>query len=344
LLLLGIETSCDETAIAVVKEGKTILSNVIASQISIHRPYNGVFPELASREHVHQLLPTLDQALKLAGLSLQQIDGIACAYGPGLLGSLIVGVEFAKHLAYCLDIPLIKVNHVEAHLYAAMMSTEDPIEFPSLGAILSGGHTHLLRINDFADYDLIGATCDDAIGEAFDKVAALLGLPYPGGPEIEQLARLGDPQRYAFKPGHVKSSPYDFSYSGLKTQVLYAVKGTSQKSQAPLIDDKDKKDVAASFQRVACYDAATKIVKAALDLGLKQIFLGGGVSNNCYLRQLLTQLAPPTLSVYFPKPSLTIDNGAMIAGLGFQLYRRLGGCLPQEVVAANRPPFLKQDS
>lgn len=339
MLVLGIETTCDETAIGVVENGKHILANVIESQIPIHSQYGGVFPELASRHHVDKLIPTLKEALTQAKVTLDAIDLISVAYGPGLMGSLITGVEFAKHLSFSNAIPLVKVNHVEAHLYSAMMATDDPIEFPVLGVIISGGHTHLVEMKSYLDFQIIGCTQDDAIGEAFDKVGALLELPYPGGPAIEKLAVLGDPSKFPFKAGNIKSQAYDFSYSGLKTQVLYAVKGTSQKQAMKILADEDKKHVAASFQKTAFYDLIEKILKAAKNLGFKQIFLGGGVSNNCYLRQELTKLAPPTLSIYFPHPKLTIDNGAMIAGLGYHVFKTSGQTPIEELVAISRPPF-----
>jgi N6-L-threonylcarbamoyladenine synthase len=339
MLVLGIETTCDETAIGVVENGKHILANVIESQIPIHSQYGGVFPELASRHHVDKLIPTLKEALNQAKVTLDAIDLISVAYGPGLMGSLITGVEFAKHLSFSNAIPLVKVNHVEAHLYSAMMATDDPIEFPVLGVIISGGHTHLVEMKSYLDFQIIGCTQDDAIGEAFDKVGALLELPYPGGPAIEKLAVLGDPSKFPFKAGNIKSQAYDFSYSGLKTQVLYAVKGTSQKQAMKILADEDKKHVAASFQKTAFYDLIEKILKAAKNLGFKQIFLGGGVSNNCYLRQELTKLAPPTLSIYFPHPKLTIDNGAMIAGLGYHVFKTSGQTPIEELVAISRPPF-----
>lgn len=339
MLVLGIETTCDETAIALVESGKIILSNVIESQSDIHAQYGGVFPEIASRHHVDKLLPTLQLSLKEANKTLKDIDLIAVAYGPGLLGSLMTGVQFAKSLAYALEKPLIAVNHVEAHLYSAMMNIEGEVQFPVLGVIISGGHTHLVKMHSYIDFEVIGLTQDDAIGEAFDKVGALIDLPYPAGPHIEQLAKQGDPNYFPFKPGQVKKNPFDFSYSGLKTQVLYAVKGTSQKKAPKNLNDEEKKHIAASFQKIAFSDLIDKILKAAKAHALKQIFLGGGVSNNCYLRQKLTQLALPTLQVHFPEAKLTLDNGAMIAGLGYQKYLLQGATDRNTILPCSRPPF-----
>jgi N6-L-threonylcarbamoyladenine synthase len=339
MLVLGIETTCDETAIAIVESGHKILSNVIESQSQIHAEYGGVFPEIASRHHVDKLIPTLEKALEEAKVTIEQIDLIAVAYGPGLLGSLITGVQFAKTLSYAKNIPIVQVNHVEAHLYAAMMNIEDAVEFPVLGVIISGGHTHLVKMDSYTNFSVIGCTQDDAIGEAFDKVGSLIDLPYPAGPHIEELAKIGDANFFKFKAGQIKNQPFDFSYSGLKTQVLYAVKGTSQKEAPKKLDESHKKHIAASFQKVAFKDLIEKILKVANVFGFKQIFLGGGVSNNCYLRQELTKLAPPTLKVYFPTPKLTLDNGAMIAGLGFQKYRAKGKDPLHEVIPVSRPAF-----
>ncbi len=336
--VLGIETTCDETAIAVVLDGQIILSNVIESQ-TIHAQFGGVFPEIASRTHVDKLIPTLHRALNEAQLSLNEIDLIAVASGPGLMGSLITGVEFAKSLSFSAQIPIVTVNHVEAHLYSAMMGIEDKISFPALGVIISGGHTHLIKMISYTDFYILGCTQDDAIGEAFDKVGSLIDLPYPAGPQIEKLAKDGNPNYFQFKPGQIKNSPLDFSYSGLKTQVLYAVKGTSQKNAQKKLEESEKKHLAASFQKTAFSDLISKVLKAAELYQLKQIFLGGGVSNNCYLRQELTKLAPPTLSIYFPKPQLTLDNGAMIAGLGYQKYLRKGHEDLSLISPLPRPPF-----
>ena len=344
MLVLGIESTCDETAIAVVESGKKILSNVIESQTDIHSAYGGVFPEIASRHHVEKLIPTLEKALNEANVSLIDIDLIAVAYGPGLLGSLVTGVQFAKSLSFATKKPIVGVNHVEAHLYSAMMATNDIINFPVMGVIISGGHTHLVKMQNYNSFEIIGCTQDDAIGEAFDKVGSLLGLPYPAGPHIESLAKQGNPNYFTFKAGQIKNNPFDFSYSGLKTQVLYAVKGTSQKEGLKILNESDKPHLAASFQKTAFSDLIQKIFKAAETHKLQQIFLGGGVSNNCYLRQELTKLAPPNLKIYFPEPKLTLDNGAMIAGLGYQKFIYKGEENLHKILPVSRPPFSTEKS
>ena len=325
MLVLGIESTCDETACSVVRDGKEILSNVISSQIDLHREFGGVVPELACRRHVDVLIPVIDQALKVAGVSLEEIDLIAVAMGPGLIGALLIGLNGAKALSVALGKPFVGVNHIEAHLYAAMMPHLSDLRFPCLGVVISGGHTSLVQINAVGNYKLIGQTVDDAIGEAFDKVAALLDLPYPGGPAIEALARTGDPKRYPFKPGRIKGRPLDFSFSGLKTNVLYLVKGHGgNKRAASVLSASDKKDVAASFQDAALRDIVEKTA-LAIEAGLaavpfQAIVLGGGVSNNQQIRKMF-QEALPQQKILWPPSGLSLDNAAMIAGLGFHQYQ-----------------------
>jgi N6-L-threonylcarbamoyladenine synthase len=323
MIVLGIESTCDETACAIVEDGKKILANVISSQVDLHTPFGGVFPELACRRHVDVLIPVIESALKEASLSPSSIDVIAVAKGPGLIGALLIGLNAAKALSLGWNIPFIGVNHVEAHLYAAMMPLES-IPLPALGLVISGGHTFMVNIESVGSYTLIGTTQDDAIGEAFDKVAAMIGLPYPGGPAIESLARSGNPSRYPFRAGRVKGYPLDFSFSGLKTNVLYTVKGANAKKDFPtLISDQDRADVAASFQETALRDVVDKSVSAAQELGCRAIFCGGGVSNNQRLRALFKEKAPER-EVYFPPPLLSLDNAAMIAGLGYHQFQKTG--------------------
>lgn len=320
MLTLGIETTCDETAVAVVEDGITILSNVIASQSGMHKKFGGVFPEMAARQHVDLVIPTIQEALETARVEPKQIDLIAVAKGPGLIGPLLIGLNAAKALSLAWEKPFIGVNHVEAHLYAAMMSNRS-FEFPALGVVVSGGHTFLVRILEVGHYEMIGTTVDDAVGEAFDKVALLLGLSYPGGPEVEALAKSGDPRRFPFKAGKVKGQPWDFSFSGLKTNVLYTVKGQNGiKGGENTIGAEEKCHVAASFQEAALGDIAAKALLAAKTFGCRAIYVGGGVSNNRRLRELLSGDIP----VYWPTGALCLDNGAMIAGLGFQRFNGVG--------------------
>lgn len=321
MLVLGIESTCDETGCAVVRDGKEILSNVVASQEDLHRAYGGVVPELACRRHVDVCLPVLNQALEEAGVSIEEIDLIAVAHGPGLIGALLIGLNFAKSLSLTLKKPFVGVNHVEAHLYATMMHHE--VKLPSLGVVISGGHTALVKVNGIGSYQLIGQTQDDAIGEAFDKVAKLLNLPYPGGPNIEKLAKLGNPHRFPFKAGKIKKRPFDFSFSGLKTAVLYLVKGQNGKSQTPLIvHEEERADVAASFQHTACSDLVEKIGSALKEYQCHSVIFGGGVSQNLYLRNLAEEkIGSP---IYWPAKGLCLDNGAMIGGLGYHYYLQKG--------------------
>jgi N6-L-threonylcarbamoyladenine synthase len=332
MLVLGIESTCDETGCALVRNGKEILSNEVATQEELHQKYGGVIPELACRRHI-EILPLL--AKKALKVPLEEIDLIAVAHGPGLIGALLIGLNFAKALAFSLKKPLIGVNHVEAHLYATMMS--HTITLPAIGAVISGGHTTLVKILDVGEYVRIGQTQDDALGEAFDKVAKLLGLPYPGGPHVERLARQGDPQKYPFKKGQIKEKPFDFSFSGLKTAVLYTLKGQNATKETPcMISEEEKAHIAASFQHVAFSSLAEKIFLAAEKYSCNSIVLGGGVSQNGYLRQLLQKQSP--YPVFWPQPDLCLDNAAMIAGLGYHTFLRKGGDT-MELEAQTRIPL-----
>lgn len=338
MLVLGIETTCDETAVAVVRDGKEILSNVIHSQIPLHRVYGGVFPEVASRSHVEALPKVIQEAVQEACITLQDVDLIAVAKGPGLIGPLLIGVNGAKALALGLGKPFVGVNHIEAHLYAAMMDKNHTPIFPSLGVVISGGHTFLVLISGMRRYQKIGSTVDDAIGEAFDKVAKLLDLPYPGGPEIEQLAKQGDPSYYTFKPGFVKDRPYDFSFSGLKTNVFYSIYGQNGKKEGPcLLSVEQKAHIAASFQETALSDIVEKALKAAKAYDCQTIYVGGGVSNSQKLRSMFEE-KKHDIPVVFPQRLLTLDNGAMIAGLGFHVYQELGGD-PMDLQPSTRIPL-----
>jgi N6-L-threonylcarbamoyladenine synthase len=323
MLVLGIETTCDETGAALVLDGRTILTNVVASSADIHRKYGGVFPEIACRRHIEAILPVIDEA------KVEEVDLIAVAKGPGLVGALLIGTLAAKGLSMAWNKPWIGVNHVEAHLYASMMGAPD-LPFPALGIVLSGGHTLMLRIDGLGSYEPIGTTVDDAIGEAFDKVGVLLGLPYPGGPRVEELARRGDPSSFAFSAGRVKRSPFDFSFSGLKTSVLYAIQGKELSDQA-------KADVAASFQESALRDVVQKASAALRTFPAKAIFLGGGVCNNRRLKELFESAF--SLPIFWPPPGLSSDNAAMIAGLGYHKFLEKQRGDPLDLDVETRIPF-----
>jgi len=318
MLILGIETTCDETSCAVVRNGREILSLVTASQVEQHQPFGGVVPELACRRHIDAIVPVLEASLRDAKITLDDVDAVAVARGPGLIGALLIGVQFAKALAWTLGKPVVGVHHVEAHLYAAIMSAPpEATSFPALGLVLSGGHTSLFVIRDIGDYQRLGATVDDAIGEAFDKCARILGCPYPGGPEIERLAKGGDPKRFAFRSGRVKSSRLNFSFSGIKTAVLYTVQALEKK--APLTEQ-DRRDIAASFQKALFDDVIEKTALALTSSALSSVFLGGGVTQNRALReQFASRIGAAS---HFAPPALCLDNAAMIAGLGYEQLQR----------------------
>jgi len=335
VLVLGIESTCDETGIAIVLDGKEILANVVATQEDLHQIYGGVIPELACRRHIDVCTPLLHSALKQASVSFEEIDLIAVAKGPGLIGALLIGLNFAKGLSLASKKPLVGVNHVEAHLYATMMEKNPPL--PAIGVVISGGHTSLLEVEALGVYRLLGQTQDDAIGEAFDKVAKLLDLPYPGGPQIEQLAKKGNPHRFPLKGGRMENNPFNLSFSGLKTAVFYLVKGQNATKHSPLlISEEDKSDVAASFQHAATSYLVEKIARAAQQRGAKSILVGGGVSQNNYLRALLQAKAP--CPIFWPPKGLSLDNAAMIAGLGFHTYY-LQGSDTLNLDAMTRIPF-----
>ncbi len=268
-------------------------------------------------------------------MTLQDIDLIAVAHGPGLIGALLIGLNAAKALSFALNKPLIGVNHIKAHLYAAVMSQKDPISFPCLGVVLSGGHTAIVLMRDLATYELIGQTVDDAIGEAFDKTAKILDLPYPGGPQIERLALQGNPKAYPFKAGQVKGSPLQFSFSGLKTAVLYAVRGQNGTGESSF---DNKSDLAASFQQAALGDVVSKVSLAAEQYGVRTVIFGGGVTNNKRLRAMFAT-ACPQLTCLWPMPGLDLDNAAMIAGLGYQQYIQQGYGDPLDLQPLTRIPF-----
>lgn len=334
---LGIESTCDETGCAILCN-EQILANVVASQIDLHTEYGGVVPELACRRHIDLIIPVVDEALQQAGIPLSKIDLIAVAQGPGLVGAIMVGLNCAKTLAWTLGKPLIAVNHIEAHLFAALMHQKTPAAYPCIGAVLSGGHTALVHITQPGVYQLIGQTVDDAIGEAFDKVARMLGLPYPGGPVIEALARQGDPKKYPLRAGSVKGHPLSFSFSGLKTAVLYTAKGKGAKPGSELLlPQSELPHLAASFQQAALEDIVLKVHKAAEMKGCKTILFGGGVTANQRLREMFA--AHSQFTYHWPEKGLILDNAAMIAGLGLQKFRQQSKGAPLEIEAMPNMPF-----
>ncbi|MBP9718421.1 tRNA (adenosine(37)-N6)-threonylcarbamoyltransferase complex transferase subunit TsaD [Candidatus Gracilibacteria bacterium] len=323
MLILGIESSCDETSVAVVKDGREILCNVIHSQIDMHRETGGVVPEVAAREHAVKMLPVLENALKQAKIKLTDLDAIAVTYGPGLIGSLLVGVNCAVTLAAVLKIPLIPVNHIEGHMYANFIGRGKMPEFPLVVLTASGGHNELVLWKDHGKYRFLGATMDDAAGEAFDKVARLLGLPYPGGPAIQKTAVGGDPNRYPLPRAWV--TPWDFSFSGLKTAVLRLVQA-QKKSMSPTTYDLPPefvRDAAASFQESVCDVLATKLANAAKKFKVKEAHLAGGVSANKRLRERARELLPENVQLkYCEDLKLCTDNAAMIATCGYYRYKK----------------------
>ena len=310
MLVLGIESSCDETAAAVLVAGRRVLSSVVASQEALHAPYGGVVPELASRQHLAVIVPVVEKALADAGAGLGDLDGIAVTQGPGLVGSLLVGCSMAKALAYVARRPLVGVNHLEGHIYASFL-TDDPPEHPFLALVVSGGHTALYHARAPLTYALVGETRDDAAGEAFDKVAKLLGLGFPGGPAIERVAREGDPRAIAFPLAHMSDGARDFSFSGIKTSVSLHVKRRGPLSAGEVAD------VAASFQAAVVKMLVRKTVRAAFHLGVKRVVLTGGVAANGPLRAALqAESAEHGLRLHVPPRALCTDNAAMVTAAG----------------------------
>lgn len=314
ILLLGIETSCDETAAAVIQHGNKILSSVVASQVTIHAQYGGVFPEIASREHVLKIVPVIHAAMQQASVTWHDLAAIAVTYGPGLAGSLLVGVNTAKALAFAHTLPLIGVNHLEGHLYSNWLEPSSAEkEFPLIVLIVSGGHSELVLMRDHGDYELLGHTLDDAAGEAFDKVARLLDLGYPGGPAIQRAAERGNPQAFKLPRAWLRGT-YDFSFSGLKTAVLHLVQSFDGKPPLPVAD------IAASFQFAVADVLVEKTCQAAKEYHAKGILLAGGVAANTQLRHLMVARAPVPVSL--PPLALCLDNAAMIAAAGFRRWQR----------------------
>ena len=314
MLVLGIESSCDDCSVAVVEDGKKILSNIIATQIDMHKPFNGVVPEIASRTHTEWIQPVVAEALGVANIIPHGIDGIAVTNRPGLIGSLLVGLSFAKGLAFALKKPLVAVDHIRAHLFAPHL--EFDIEYPYIGLIVSGGHTIISKVEDFDHITIMGTTIDDACGEAFDKVAKFYGFGYPGGVAIDRLARKGDSGAFTFPDPslHKGDHRYDVSYSGLKTAVINQI-DQFRVGDAP----KSPENISASFEKTAIDILLKRVMKAVDDTGLARIVAGGGVVANTYLRSRLAEHR--NLKVYLPSLKLCTDNGAMIAGIGYHYLR-----------------------
>jgi N6-L-threonylcarbamoyladenine synthase len=314
-LLLAIESSCDETAAAVVDRRLRVLSNVVQSQDDLHRQYGGVVPEVASRAHVERIIPAIDEALRLAGIGLGDLAAIAVTSRPGLVGSLLVGLTAAKSLALVLDVPLVDVNHVEAHLFACQMSAGRPV-FPAIGLVASGGHTLLFDCRSAVEFEILGSTIDDAAGEAFDKGAKLLGLQYPGGPSIQRAAASGDSRAVRFPRPLIDSPHLDFSFSGLKTALLYEIQGTSHGRVAPAVGLSPSRvaDLAASYQEAIVDVLVEKCRKGMARTGRRRLLVGGGVAANRRLRDRLAALATDeTIDIVLAHPELCTDNAAMAA-------------------------------
>jgi len=335
VIVLGIESSCDETAASVVEDGQVVRSSIVASQYELHEEFGGVVPEIASRAHEQHMIPVLRDAIEQAGIKLRDIDGIAVGHRPGLIGSLLVGLSAAKALAWSLGVPMVGVDHVHAHLYAGMLGREIP-KFPALGVVISGGHTSLYRMDSEMKLIRLGATIDDAIGEAFDKVAAILGLGHPGGPKLDALATEdgADDWAFDFPVSRLGKESLDFSYSGLKTAVLYTAKGRPAppalqgklalpRPEVPELTEDRKRDIAASFQRAAVRALTLKIGRALEHItDCQTLIVGGGVSANTLVRSEMTRLASEHgLELLIPEMEHCVDNAAMIAGLGTKLFQ-----------------------
>ncbi len=319
MLILGIESSCDETAAAVVRDGREIVSSVIASQIEMHKPWGGVVPELASREHLEKIEPIVAAAISQAGVSLSNIDAIAVTQGPGLIGSLLVGVCYAKSLAYSLGIPIVGVNHIEGHVYSVVFENP-PVVYPALGLIVSGGHTNIFHIPEEGQYKVVSRTRDDAAGEAFDKVAKMLGLGYPGGPIIEKLAMQGDKSGVKFPKAKISDGRPDLSFSGLKTAVARYVRENNIASATNGDEPSQEiKDLAASFQAAVVHALVGTLEKLASELQPKTLIVAGGVACNLALRSAAEDAGNRLgLPVFFPSKHLSTDNAAMIAAAGYR--------------------------
>lgn len=313
--ILAIESSCDETAAAVVHNGREVCSNIISSQIDLHKLYGGVVPEIASRKHIEKINQVIEEALKEAKVTLEDVDAVAVTYGPGLVGALLVGVAEAKAIAYARHLPLIGVHHIEGHISANYIEHPD-LEPPFLCLVVSGGHTHLVCVRDYGKYDILGRTRDDAAGEAYDKVARAIGLGYPGGPKIDRLAKEGNPEAIPFPKAHIADAPYDFSFSGLKSAVLNYINGCQMKGESF-----QPADIAASFQKAVVDVLVENSMKAVEEYGMGRFAIAGGVASNSALRESMRKACEKRhLKFYHPSPIFCTDNAAMIGAAGYYEY------------------------
>lgn len=315
--ILAIESSCDETAAAVVQDGRKVLSNIISSQIEIHKLYGGVVPEIASRKHIEKVIQVVDEALKEASLTMDEIDAVAVTYGPGLVGALLVGVSAAKSIAFAHNKPLIGVHHIEGHISANYIENEE-LEPPFLCLVVSGGHTNLVIVKDYGEYEVLGKTRDDAAGEAFDKVARAIGLGYPGGPKIQKISEEGNKDAIAFPRAKVADNPFDFSFSGLKSSVLNYINSCEMKGE-----EINKADIAASFQEAVVDVLVSHTIAGAKQLGFKKIAMAGGVASNAVLREEMKEACERRgFKFYHPSPILCTDNAAMIGAAAYYDYKK----------------------
>lgn len=315
VMILAIESSCDETAASVVKNGREVLSNVISSQIELHKLYGGVVPEIASRKHIEKINQVIEEALSEAKVTLDDIDAIGVTYGPGLVGALLVGVAEAKAIAYAKNLPLVGVHHIEGHISANFIENKE-LEPPFVCLVVSGGHTHLVCVKDYGKYEIIGRTRDDAAGEAFDKVARAIGLGYPGGPKIDKLSKEGNPDTIVFPKAHINDAPYDFSFSGVKSAVLNYINGCKMKGE-----DYNRADIAASFQKAVTDVLVENAMRAVKEYGTSKFAIAGGVASNSTLRAAMKKACEErNVEFYYPSPIFCTDNAAMIGVAAYYEY------------------------